>query len=211
MGPTLGAEVSTLCEVPNSVSEQSIRPEEEEEETEEEIRNPVEKKRLKQDQVKVDYQELSIATDGSEGQFLSHPTTVDAAVTGGVHYGEAVSTTLVTGVRDDDPSISALPGTKGRSICPTLEAEVGTTCEEQTSFQDAACEVDIPVEEGEENQGGRAKDMDERRAEELEMDASGATEFVSNFTIQQDVPYSGGAILREGHIVCSWSKTSYSR
>jgi hypothetical protein len=80
------------------------------------------------------------ATDGSEGQFLSHPTTVNAAVTGGIHYGQAVLTNLVEGVRDDDPSISALPGTRGRSFCPTLEAEVSIACEEQTSFQNGGDE-----------------------------------------------------------------------
>jgi hypothetical protein len=76
-------------------------------------------------------------TDGSEGQFLSHPIEVENTVTGGLHYGQAVLTILVEGVRKDDTSISALPGIGGGSYGPSPEAEVGTTCEEQVSLQDA--------------------------------------------------------------------------
>jgi hypothetical protein len=61
-------------------------------------------------------------TGGSEGQFLSHPIEVEAAVTGSLHYDKVVLATLVGGVRDDDPSVSALPGKRERRFGPPPEA-----------------------------------------------------------------------------------------
>jgi hypothetical protein len=101
----------------------------------------------------------------------------DAAVTGGVHYGQAVLTTLVKGVRDDHPSISALPETRWRSICPTLEAEVGTTCEEQFSFQDVReTEKERKANDG----GGGAENMDEGRVRAMEMVTPDSSDAGSN-------------------------------
>jgi hypothetical protein len=122
--PPPGAEVSISCK---PISQ------EQEEDKEEVSGNPVGKKRLKYNQEEEFIHEV---TNGSEGQPLSHLTAVDAVVKGSVHYGQAVLTTLAKGVGDDDPSISALPGTRERSFGPIPEAEVGITCD-QISSRDA--------------------------------------------------------------------------
>jgi hypothetical protein len=70
---------------------------------------------------------------GSEGQFLSHPIEVEAVVKGGLQYDKVVLATLVEGVRDDDPSTPAISGKRGGSYGPSLEAEIGTQCEDHNS------------------------------------------------------------------------------